>query len=255
LYVYYVLLIFIFLITQKLTPTEPLQHYEHNAIANLRSETSQHKFDWLSDVSDGESDYSIGDVSIISEAESDHDDNIDAEDDGKDATEVDVFKIDQDGLEEVELVTQDISDPNSLAVRLFESANCDHSSETNLVVPNTDDCMQHTVQVEAGAIQESSIVRTTTNEEGTDTTSESTDGYGYVLVIDNLDMNVRRSFQRINQSTESMHICHAYALLNRFDTSGLEDRRPSSVPSYDVILPNLSDLKLVLDDFKVLVSR
>jgi len=84
----------------------------------------------------------------------------------------------------------DISDPNSLAVRLFESGNCDHSSETNLPVPNTDGCMQHTVQVEAGAIQESSIVRTTTNGEGTDTTSESTDGYGYVLVIDNLDMNV-----------------------------------------------------------------
>ena len=189
-YVYYVLLIFIFLITQKLTPTEPLQHYEHNVIANLHSETSQHEFDWLSDVSDGESDYSIGDVSIISEAESDHDDNIDVEDDGEDATEVDVFQIGQDGLEEVELVTQDISDPNSLAVRLFESRNCDHSSETNLFVPNTDDCMQHTVQVEAGAIQESSIVRTTTNGEGTDTTSESTDGYGYVLVIDNLDMNV-----------------------------------------------------------------
>jgi len=103
LYVYYVLLFFYFLIAQKLIPTEPLQHYKHNAIANLHSETSQHEFDWLSDVSDGESDYSIGDLSIISEAESDHDDNIDVEDDGEDATEVDVFQIGQDGLEEVEL--------------------------------------------------------------------------------------------------------------------------------------------------------
>jgi len=60
-----------------------------------------------------------------------------------------------------------------------------------------------------------------------DSCTTSTDGYGYVIVIDNLDMNVRRSFQRINWSTESMHFCHAYAVLNRFDTLGLEDRPPS----------------------------
>ena len=243
---------------QKLTPTEPMQHCEYNVMANVHPETSQPndvEFDWLSDVSDGESDYSIGDMSIISEVESDHNDNVDVEDDGEDATEDDVFQIGQDGLEEVELVTQDTSNPNSLAVRLFEGGNCEHSPETNSLAPNTDDCMQHTLQVEAGAIQESSLVYSTTNEVSTNTTSVSTDGYGYVVVIDNLDMNIRRSFQRINRSTESMHFCHAYAVLNRFDTSGLEDGPPSAVPSYDVILPDLSDLKLILDDFKVLVSR
>jgi len=67
-------------------------------------------------------------------------------------------------------------------------------------------------------------------------------------------MNVRRSFQRINRSTESMHFCHAYAVLNRFDTSGLEDGAPSGVLSCEVILPDLSDLKLIMNDFKVLVS-
>jgi len=74
-------------------------------------------------------------------------------------------------------------------------------------------------------------------------------------VIDNLDMNVRRSFQRINRSTESLHFCHAFAMLNRFDTSGLEDRSPSGVLSYEVILPDMSDLQVILNDFKVLVSR
>ena len=81
------------------------------------------------------------------------------------------------------------------------------------------------------------------------------DDNGYVLVIDNLNMNVRRSFQRINRSTESIHFCHAYAVLNRFDTSGLEDGPPSGVLSYEVVLPNMTDLQQILNDFKVLVSR
>ena len=45
-------------------------------------------------------------------------------------------------------------------------------------------------------------------------TGATTDSHGYVVVIDNLDMNVRRSFQRIDRTTESYHFCHAYAVLN-----------------------------------------
>ena len=52
-----------------------------------------------------------------------------------------------------------------------------------------------------------------------------------------------------------MHFCHAYAVLNRFDTSGLEDGRPSGVLSYEVVLPNMTDLQQIVDDFKVLVLR
>jgi len=74
---------------------------------------------------------------------------------------------------------------------------------------------------------------------------------GYVFVIDNLDMNVHRSFQRIDRSTESMHFCHVFGVLNRFDTLGLEDGPPSGVLSCEVVLPDLND---ILDDFKVLVS-
>ena len=34
---------------------------------------------------------------------------------------------------------------------------------------------------------------------------------GFTIVIDNLDKNIRRSFQRIDFQTRSLHICNAYA--------------------------------------------
>jgi len=52
-----------------------------------------------------------------------------------------------------------------------------------------------------------------------------------------------------------MHFCHAYTVLNRFDTSGLEGRSPSKVLTYKVVLPDINNLHQILDDFKVLVSR
>ena len=42
----------------------------------------------------------------------------------------------------------------------------------------------------------------------------SADGFGYVEVIDNIGINLRRSFQRIDHSTLSYHFCHAYAVQN-----------------------------------------
>ena len=51
-----------------MTTTEPLQHCGHNVMANIHPR----------------------EVSIITQGESDHDDNIDVEDDGEDATEVDI---------------------------------------------------------------------------------------------------------------------------------------------------------------------
>ncbi|XP_065900155.1 uncharacterized protein [Dysidea avara] len=80
----------------------------------------------------------------------------------------------------------------------------------------------------------------------------NTDTYGYVLAIDNLDMNVRCSFQRVDRTTQSMHLCHAYAALNRIDTSGLEDGSMSGILSPAVVLPNAQDLQRLIDDFKLL---
>jgi len=41
----------------------------------------------------------------------------------------------------------------------------------------------------------------------------------FVLVMDNIDMNARRSDQRDDRTTSSYHFCHAFALLNRVNST------------------------------------
>jgi len=88
----------------------------------------------------------------------------------------------------------------------------------------------------------------------TNTPIFDTDTYGYVLVIDNLDMNVRRSFQRVDRTTQSLHLCHAFAALNRIDTSGMEDGFMSGILSSAIVPPNAQDLQRLFDDFEVFIS-
>ena len=75
------------------------------------------------------------------------------------------------------------------------------------------------------------------------------------MVMDNVDMNVRRSFQQCDRTTTSYHFCHVYGLLNQIDSSSLSDGPPSGNLSSDMVLPNSSDLKRIMGDFAVLVSR
>lgn len=84
----------------------------------------------------------------------------------------------------------------------------------------------------------------------------SGDKYGFVLVTDNIDKNIRRSYQRENRQTVSLHYCHSCAIQNRVDISGLSDEPPKSVEiTVDTFLPNTDDLSKLLNDFEILVSR
>lgn len=78
---------------------------------------------------------------------------------------------------------------------------------------------------------------------------------GYTLVIDNVDMNIRRSEQRMGWTTKSYHYCHVYAVKNRIDTTSFPDGPPAGVLSIEHVLPNKVDLDKILDEFKVIVSR
>ena len=78
---------------------------------------------------------------------------------------------------------------------------------------------------------------------------------GFVLVIDNIDLNVRRSEQRIDHTTLSYHFCHTFALLNRVNSTPLEDTPLSGVLSLDQVLPTQKDLDAILKEFQIFVSR
>ena len=78
---------------------------------------------------------------------------------------------------------------------------------------------------------------------------------GYVLCIGNVDMNVRRNFQRISRTTKSYHFCHSYTAKNRVDSSKLPDGLPTGELSPDNILPCKNDVNMILKDFEILISR
>ena len=79
---------------------------------------------------------------------------------------------------------------------------------------------------------------------------------GFVFVIDNIDMNIRRSDQRVDRTTSSYHFCHGYALLNRVDSTVFEDgHAPSVTLSLDNMPLTQADLDNILEEFQVFVER
>ena len=78
---------------------------------------------------------------------------------------------------------------------------------------------------------------------------------GFTIVIDNVDMNVRRSDQRVDRTTNSYHYCHGYAVMNRVNSTLLSDHPPSGIISVEDVLPNKTDLDRILGDFEVFISR
>lgn len=79
---------------------------------------------------------------------------------------------------------------------------------------------------------------------------------GYCIPCDNLDQNVRPSYQRQDRTTNSLHYFHSYAVKNRIDISTYSDDPPDSLEiSPDKILPTQADLRELQCDFKKLIER
>ena len=181
-----------------------------------------------SDDDSSTTDYSVGDISLFSECESIASDSTDEHNDLEEIKELPQTELDVDIIEEQYLMSVDEQETNEV--------NEEVDSSRSLV---TTESRQDTSQLD---LQQSNSVT-------------SADSFGYVEVIDNIDFNVRRSFQRIDRSTLSYHFCHAYAVRNRINTSILPDGPPSGVLTCDAILPSKDDLNRVIDDITVLVSR
>ena len=173
-------------------------------------------------------DYSVGDISLLSEYESADSESADEYNNQEETTELlQMESNDDDVIEEQDRMPVDDEETN----KINEAVGSSRTVLSNNTEP-----------------------RQTTSQEHLNSVA-SADSFGYVLVMDNIDLNVRRSFQRVDRSTQSYHFCHAYAVWNRINTSVLSDGPPSGVLSYDATLPSENDLKRVTDDFKVIVSR
>ena len=76
---------------------------------------------------------------------------------------------------------------------------------------------------------------------------------GYVVVGDNIDKNVRPSFQRDNKSTKSFHHFHSFTTKTRINISTLSD--PDSDEQPGAALSSADDYNKLIRDFEVLISR
>ena len=68
---------------------------------------------------------------------------------------------------------------------------------------------------------------------------------GFKLVIDNVDKNIRPSFQRIDRQTQSLHYCHTIAVKDRIDLSEYSEVSCNNLVTFSDFLPNAQDLRLI----------
>ena len=91
--------------------------------------------------------------------------------------------------------------------------------------------------------------------EPSSTVSTCSSWSGFVVVVDNIDKNLRPSFQRVDRGTMSHHHVNSYAVLDRIDLSCLSDVPPVSELDAETVLPTDEDHKVLCDEFRTLVAR
>ena len=78
---------------------------------------------------------------------------------------------------------------------------------------------------------------------------------GFKVVGDNLDKNIRPSFQCFANKTNSLHYFHHYALLDRVDFSGYSEHIPNDPINLRRLLVSRSNVAKLENDAVVLFSR
>ena len=78
----------------------------------------------------------------------------------------------------------------------------------------------------------------------------------YKFIIDNIDKNVKPSFQRAEIKGRSYHHVHGYSVQDRIDTSKLSDRVPFFIKAnVSVFLPGQQDIIALRDEIIIFLTR
>ena len=80
---------------------------------------------------------------------------------------------------------------------------------------------------------------------------------GFKIVGDNIDKNVRPSYQRLDHQTQSLHHFHSFAVRDRINLTAYSDHDPALPPTIDpaTITHTDSDLANFQRECEILVSR
>ena len=85
---------------------------------------------------------------------------------------------------------------------------------------------------------------------------EESQWFGYKFVGDNVDKNVKPSYQRQELQGQSLYHFHGYAVRDRVDLSGLSDEAPPfSTPDATQFLPTTKDISSLKEELHILVAR
>lgn len=82
--------------------------------------------------------------------------------------------------------------------------------------------------------------------------------FDHKYIIDNIDKNVKPSFERHEHKGQSLHYVHGYAVKCRVSRFGLSNEPPSTnnnTPNIDLMLPSILDVQALRDDCIILVTR
>ena len=139
------------------------------------------------------------------------------------------------------VIGDDLIDPDEVDMtEIEETANDDASNE---------DCDEE---------EESGPSRNT--EDQSITTEHLLPWFGFKITGDNIDKNIRASFQRSDHGTVSLHHFHSFASRDRLDLSNFSDKDPDlSTVIGDIdaekFLPSEQDIEIIKEEFCILVAR
>ena len=85
--------------------------------------------------------------------------------------------------------------------------------------------------------------------------NDNTGWPGFKIVGDNMDKNFRPLFQCHDNSTNSMHAFHMYAVQDRVDLSSYSDFHQPSCIEINKLLIRTEDIDLLTENVVVLLSR
>jgi hypothetical protein len=81
------------------------------------------------------------------------------------------------------------------------------------------------------------------------------DWMGYVIVGDNIDKNIRPSFQRMDHTTISLHHFTGFASKDRINMTECHHLPGNSFLDVTSLLPSKDDIAHMEDEFSILISR
>jgi len=98
----------------------------------------------------------------------------------------------------------------------------------------------------------------TTTLSSTNNSDKSSCQQGCVLVIHNIDKNIRPSFQRLNSRTVSLHYCNIFAVFDRIAIGNQlqPSNRADSSTAFNIssLLPSEADIAAIKEEFEILTA-